>query len=73
MEIKKGDIVKITNQNIAVEGKVDSAINYGTDDNPNWYIEIKVTRGITHNTPIGMAAYWKQQIDGGTVEMIKES
>lgn len=65
-KIKKGDIVKITCNGVWTECEVRSTTNWGTDDSPNWYIECVSTLS-------GLAAYWKQQIDGGTVEMVKES
>jgi hypothetical protein len=47
-----------------ITGTVDSASNQGTDANPNWYIELTADE-------YG-AIYWKQAIDGGSVEIIAQ-
>lgn len=64
-EIVKGDFVSITSQRLTVEGDVISAINYGCEGEPDWYVEL---RGL--NT--GRVHYWKQEQDGGTFTVINE-
>lgn len=54
--INVGDRVKIYARGTTRTGTVLSAVNYGTDVDPNWYIEIQ-----------DETAYWKQEIDGGWV------
>jgi len=64
MEIKPGDILTIRVRNNTRTGIVTSAYNYGTDEDPNWYIELDdYTYGAT---------YWKQGIDGGEIVENKE-
>lgn len=63
--IRIGDVVKITAQGTTRQGTVVSASNYGNryqDDPPCWYIEL--------NDPYRGPVYWKQDADGGTVEVI---
>ncbi|MCA9977674.1 MAG: hypothetical protein KC413_18070 [Anaerolineales bacterium] len=64
LKIKKGDRVKINAMGITVEGVVDSANNYdqwGTKPDC-WYIELTSDSGKSH--------YWKQDRDGGSVELL---
>lgn len=55
--ITKGSEVTIKCQGITVKGEVLSADNWETDTNPNWYIELRDTKG--------QYRYWKQKYDGG--------
>lgn len=69
MKIKKGDIVKIDLgpiPGIWGQGEVISAIDFGDDQKSDWYIELDVQVG---TIPHGYD-YWKQGIDGGTVEIV---
>lgn len=43
-----------------VTGIVVSAINYGSEVGPDWYIELCDVSG--------KALYWKQSIDGGKIQ-----
>ena len=52
-----GDLVRIHAQGVTRTGHVLSAVNYGTPDQPNWYIELP-------------GVYWKQALDGGYVERL---
>jgi hypothetical protein len=49
----------ITLGSITRHGVVKSAQNYGTDQAPNWYVELDDNR----HGPV----YWKQASDGGTI------
>lgn len=68
MEIKKGMRVRITSTDaatgypITVTGTVKSATNWGSENNPDWYIELTAD-GIGY-------MYWKQGVDGGSVSVI---
>jgi len=65
MKIEKGDIIKIRCQGRVIRGLVDSAVNWAMPDEPdNWYIEF-------FSVDIDGVGYWKQGIDGGSVEVIK--
>ena len=55
-EIATDSVVTIYAQRIARTGIVRRAINYGTDESSNWYIEM--------NDLNGEPVYWKQAIDG---------
>lgn len=55
--LEKGTEVKIQAQGITVTGLVKSADNWGTETNPNWYIEVVGYREGYR--------YWKQNYDGG--------
>lgn len=52
-----GDYVRIHAQGTTRTGRVLSAVNYGTAEQPNWYIELP-------------GVYWKQTLDGGYVERL---
>ena len=69
-KINKGDTVRITTPDAWVEGIVISASNYGSDEEPNWYIELNGCAGSNEFVSSGYT-YWKQKQDGGTVELIK--
>lgn len=60
MDLEKGDRITIIRNGWHYHGVVISAENYGTDDQPNWYIEL-------HDTDTRRYMYWKQAIDGGKV------
>jgi hypothetical protein len=60
VNLKRDDKVVIQCQGRTVEAVVQTALNYGTDEDPDWYIE-----GIRKQD--GRGFYWKQKIDGGTV------
>lgn len=63
-EITNKHTVKITLPNGSEYfGMVRTAINYGTEDEPNWYIEFTDIRTSKY-------AYWKQCPDGGVVEIV---
>jgi len=60
LTIQRGDKVYIVDgKNNWREGIVSSATNYGTDNKPDWYIELDAGK-----------VYWKQGIDGGYVTKI---
>ncbi len=62
LNLHRGDRICITSQGLAVYGVVESAKNWGTSRQPDWYIEmLSDTNG---------HYYWKQEYDGGYV--IKE-
>jgi hypothetical protein len=66
--ISPGDVVRIKSQGITVEGVVHSASNYNQRDPETdcWYIEvINETTDLVH--------YWKQDLDGGEVEVISRA
>ena len=66
IDIKPGDTVTIYAQGTSRTGIVVSASNYGSSPHspePCWYIEL--------DDPIHGAVYWKQDIDGGSVEYAK--
>jgi hypothetical protein len=62
--INPGDRVKIVGQDgwPVKTGAVLTSHNYGTLENPDWYIEMTDDR-------TGYV-YWKQSIDGGKVERL---
>jgi len=62
---KKTQII-IRSQGGVYPGSVLSAENYGTDTEPNWYIEFHHENPNRSGGPYG---YWKQAIDGGTLEI----
>jgi len=62
MILEIGDTVKITAQGTTRTGVIDSVSNYGSDEQSDFYIELTSTQ---HG-----AVYWKQSIDGGTVEKV---
>lgn len=73
-----GDEVKITLKNgWWCIGKVITAANWGTNEEPNWYIEIdkQTIRNPINNDARGKKGlgygYWKQKIDGGFIELVK--
>ena len=51
-------IVTVKAQGVILTGKVDSAVNCGTTEAPNWYVEF--------TSPTGKYHYYKQKFDGGT-------
>lgn len=61
MAIEKGDIVVVRAGPLWQRGAVTSANNYGTEDDPDWYIEFTAEDGKGH--------YVKQHLDG--VEVTK--
>ena len=66
IEIKPGDTVTIYAQDTVRTGVVESASNYGNlpwSPEPCWYIEL--------DDPIHGSVYWKQDLDGGSVEYAK--
>ena len=66
LDIKKGDTIIVYSQNTSRTGIVDSASNYGNlpwKPEPCWYIEF--------TDPVHGAVYWKQDGDGGTVEVLE--
>jgi hypothetical protein len=69
MKLKKGDKIRITGAfrraATVIEGTVISWSDFGDDNGPNWYIELRPT-----NIKGSNYLYWKQGIDGGTVEKI---
>ncbi len=66
MNIEPGDIVTISCKWLTVTAKVETAHNYGTADNPDWYIEC---RNVRTNEP----HYWKQGIEGGSVKLVSKA
>jgi hypothetical protein len=64
--IRPGDTVTIRSHGLVRTGVVHSASNYGNlpwSPEPCWYIE--------YEDPKYGAGYWKQDDDGGTVELVK--
>lgn len=62
-EIRRGDEVRIVDENgREVRGWVESAVNCGVDHDENWYIVLRDKYGVPW--------YWKQGIDGGTIEIL---
>lgn len=75
MNIRKGDTVRISicRHNSGwppgwAEGEVLSAVNWGTEEKPNWYIEVEKT-SCSPGWQLGYG-YWKQVEDGGKVELV---
>lgn len=76
----KGDLVQITTPFGVYQGKILTAANYGTEDEPNWYIELgndesncgpyddQQRRSLSIKRP--KYTYWKQKVDGGTVHVL---
>lgn len=58
MMILPGDTINCKGLSVVV-GSIQSQSNYGTADEPCFYIEFKDENGI--------ARYWKQDVDGGSV------
>ena len=82
MNIQKGDRVRITQPSAGHgifqsfgagwgEGIVLTANNYSRNGKPNWYIELEKDKVHGRNWQTGYG-YWKQQQDGGTVELIEK-
>lgn len=63
VDVKPGDTVRITTRQATSYGVVKTAKNYGSSGNDDWYI--------TLTDPDHGPVYWKQQQDGGAVEVIK--
>ena len=65
MQLRIGDRIVIDCQGRTIKAIGGAALNYGTEEDPDWYIEgkrVQDDRGF----------YWKQRIDGGTVTKQKE-
>lgn len=56
--IKQGDKITCKDLTVTVD-QIHSQSNYGTDDEPCYYIEFRDTDGVFR--------YWKQDVDGGFV------
>ncbi len=63
--VEKGRPVTITVKGVEYSGTVISALNWGTDMEPNWYVEIQYAKEARPGW--GTYGYWKQAYDGGTV------
>lgn len=59
--LAKGTRIRIRSGGHTIEGFVDTAQNFGSVGQDDWYIEGFVD---------GDYFYWKQQIDGGTMEVL---
>jgi hypothetical protein len=60
----RGKKVHITVGRLVYEGTVLSASNWGTESEPNWYIEFSDERD-------GQYRYYKQQFDKGEVKFME--
>ena len=65
LQIKQGDTVCVKCKGYHITGKVLTAHNWKIipDDHDDWYIELTGQHGY---------AYWKQGVDGGTVELVSD-
>ena len=60
--IVRGDeVIIVDGEGHSERGVVESAHNYGRNGTDDWYIELRNAKG--------QPVYWKQGIDGGTVEI----
>lgn len=71
----KGKRVIIRAQGCVIHGTILSANNWGTREKPNWYIEYTIdeSRSSRPRQYSGNYGYWKQGVDGGTVEFVDET
>ena len=60
--VPRGSKVEIHHPQYGViVGTVRTAINYGTNEKPDWYMELMTQDG---------ASYWKQNVDGGVLDNV---
>lgn len=66
-DFNPGDRIRIISGGYVVEGIVTQAANWGVGGEEDWYIQFDRTKGGRGPGP----GYWKQQYDGGTVELLE--
>lgn len=67
-KLKKGQKFIIRVSGRVIHGVAINGDNWGTEEEPNWYIEFNHAVSPTQGGGVGGYGYYKQKFDGGTVE-----